>query len=119
MRCTRLVFSVFGALTACALFTAGGARADNIGLADFENLSLAPESHWNGTDTTYNNGAGDHNTFRTGGATFNNYHEYYYSSYFGMDMDYWEGCGYSNQSNIGATGAAGEFHSDGLGGCRS
>jgi hypothetical protein len=115
MKCTKLIRLLpLVALMIGISLSPGIVRAGSI--ADFENLSLSSESHWNGMDATYNNGAGDINTFRTGGMTFNNYHEYYNSSYFGCDMDYWEGWGYSNQSNTNTTvEAAGEFTAMGSG----
>jgi hypothetical protein len=101
--------------TISTLFLPGIVKAE-AGLAvDYENLTLSSGSHWNGADDTYDNGEGQYNTFQSGGAVFNNYHEYYYEPTFYCDIDYWEGCAYSNQSDIGSLGFIGQFTAMGSG----
>ncbi|MCG2683239.1 MAG: DUF4465 domain-containing protein [Planctomycetales bacterium] len=67
------------------------------------------ESQWDGVDTSYDNGSGDYNTFHSRGATFNNYHEHYYSSYSSMEMHYWDGWAYSNRTDTASTGTGGQY----------
>ncbi len=57
-------------------------------ITDFEDLSLDPESFWNGSDET--------GYFETGHASLNNY---YYS-----DFGYWEGFAYSNTTDTTTPG---------------
>lgn len=113
MRCAGFIgFTLLVAATICVLLSPSTVKA---GTADFENLSLAPESYWYGTDATYNNGSGDYNFFQSGGTTFNNYHEYYFEPAFGYDIHYWESWGYSNKSDIGSLGFPGQFTAMGSG----
>jgi len=61
---------------------------------DFEDLSLAPESYWNGFD-----GAGG---FTSGAAQFNNYAV--------PDWNYWEGFAYSNRTDTNLSGLSGQYN---------
>ncbi len=70
---------------------------------DFEDLALAPESHWNGTD-----GSGG---FQSDDFWFTNY-EY-------SDWNYWDSFAYSNRTDTGSVGMDGQFTAysgDGAGG---
>ena len=82
---------------------------------DFEDLTLAADSQWDGEDTTYDNGSGDSNPFESRGATFNNFHEFSYNSYFNYDVHYWDGWAYSNRSDKALTGMAGQYTAMGSG----
>ncbi|MHC4298234.1 MAG: DUF4465 domain-containing protein [Planctomycetota bacterium] len=73
-----------------ALAPAGVVRAD---IADFEDLVLAPESYWNGSD-----GSGG---FVSGGAHFSNS----YNSEWGS----WDGFSYSNSTDTTTAGVAAQF----------
>jgi hypothetical protein len=103
------------ALTIGALFLFAVAQGATVDGTTFEELSLLAESAWDGVDTTYNNGSGDYNTFRSGAATFNNYHEWYYSTYFGSAVHYWDSWAYSNRSDISSTGVNGQYTAMGSG----
>jgi hypothetical protein len=72
---------------ATLMILTGGAWAT---VADFDGLTLAADSYWNGGP-----GTGDH-TFASGGATFNNFYDDTYGPY-------WCGWAYSNQSDIETT----------------
>ncbi len=79
------------------------------GVVDFGDLLLAPESQWNGVDTTTNNGSGDYNTFYSQGATFNNYHEYGDPWGTGYNSTVWDGWAYSNRTDTASTGMNGQY----------
>lgn len=70
---------LYGILAVCAVLAA--APAAQAAIADFEDLTLAPDSAWTGKD-----GWPTTNTFTSGGITF-------YNNDFGK---YWEGFAYSN-----------------------
>jgi len=63
-------------------------------LATFEDLTLPPESHWNGVD-----GAGG---FTSGAARFDNHYH--------SDWQYWEGFAYSNRSDPNLAGVDGQYN---------
>ncbi len=73
------------------LAVAGAARAD---IADFEDLALAPESHWNGAD-----GSGG---FASGSA--------YFSNNYNADWGSWDGFSYSNATDTAAEGMAAQYN---------
>ena len=60
----------------------------------FEDLTLAPDSSWNGSDVS--------GGFTSGGAAFNNAYDPTWSS--------WSGYGYSNRTDTTLTGPAGAFN---------
>jgi hypothetical protein len=93
------------AMSAAMLLASETAQAVAV---DFADLSLSPESQWNGTDTTYNDGSGDSNPFVSGGVTFSNYHEY--SDPWGSGpTHYWDGWAYSNRTDVASTKVAGQY----------
>lgn len=67
----------------------------NAGIATFDDLSLAPESYWNGSD-----GSGG---FTSGGVYFGNY----YDDTWG---EYWEGFAYSNITDTITAGMDGQYN---------
>lgn len=73
-----------------SLVAAGGATA---GVADFEDLSLAPDSYWNGSD-----GRG---VFTSGPCAFNNNYD---STYFS-----WDGWAYSNTTDTTTSGWGNQY----------
>lgn len=78
----------------CALVVFGMTSAANGYLAPFDDLPLAAESYWNGSD-----GSGG---FSSGGAHFNNNYDTIYGS--------WDGFSYSNITDTTAEGMAGQFN---------
>jgi hypothetical protein len=64
------------------------------GIADFEDLTLGPESHWNGSD-----GSGG---FDSGSARFSNYN--------GYGGFYWDGFAYSNMTDTASWGMDGQYN---------
>jgi hypothetical protein len=70
----------------------GAVRAEEI--TDFEDLTLGPQSYWNGSD-----GSGG---FASGSACFNNNYDSTYGS--------WDGFAYSNISNTTATGWTSQYN---------
>ena len=78
-------------LTLCLIFTFSMARAENIG---FEDLSLLPESFWNGSD-----GSGG---FNSGGVHFSNNYN--------ADPVFWDGFSYSNLTDTTAEGIAAQYN---------
>lgn len=75
---------------AAVLFAARGAAA---AVANFDDLSLAPESYWNGSDGT--------GGFTSGDNWFTNA----YNSSWGS----WDGFAYSNRTDTGSTGMTGQY----------
>ena len=71
---------------------AGAAEAAVV--SDFEDLSLGPESYWNGSDES--------GGFRSGGAYYNNNYNTMYSS--------WDGFSYSNITDTTTSGMAGQYN---------
>ena len=75
------------------------------GSADFEDLTLAPESYWNGSGLEGSYTATDE--FTSGIATYNNYYAY--------DADYmfssWGGFAYSNITDTVTTGFTSQYNS--------
>ncbi len=63
-------------------------------VATFEDLTLTPESHWNGVD-----GSGE---FTSGSASFNNLYN--------ADWDYWEGFACSNCTDANATSYTAQYN---------
>jgi hypothetical protein len=80
----------FAFIVIAALIAAPAAYAD---VADFEDLTLSPESYWNGSD---NSGG-----FRSGDAWFNNNYNATYGS--------WDGFAYSNRTDTSSTGMSGQY----------
>ena len=78
----------------CALAVFGMTSAANGYTATFEDLPLAAESYWNGSD-----GSGG---FSSGGAHFNNNYDTRWGS--------WDGFSYSNITDTTAEGMAGQFN---------
>lgn len=78
----------------CALAVLGMTGAANGYIATFEDLPLAAESYWNGSD-----GSGG---FSSGGAHFNNNYDTMYGS--------WDGFCYSNITDTTADAMAGQFN---------
>jgi hypothetical protein len=78
----------------CALAAFGMTSAANGYIATFDDLPLAAESYWNGSD-----GSG---AFASGGAHFNNNYDTMYGS--------WDGFSYSNITDTAADGMAGQFN---------
>ena len=66
----------------------------NAGITTFEDLSLPPESYWNGSD-----GSGG---FTSGGAKFNNNYD--------AAWDSWDGFSYSNITDTTTAGMAGQYN---------
>ncbi|UCG58075.1 MAG: DUF4465 domain-containing protein [Phycisphaerales bacterium] len=87
----RGVISETAVLSIIALAISGGANAF---IADFEDLSLPPESYWNGSD-----GSGG---FTSGKANFtNNYN---------VDYGSWDGFAYSNITDTATVGMEGQYN---------
>ena len=80
MRCTVVQTLRWLLVVGIVVFIPHGAAA---AIADFEDLALAPESYWNGSDGS----AG----FDSGGATFVNRYNFLWAS--------WDGFAYSNSTN--------------------
>jgi hypothetical protein len=78
----------------CVLAVLGMASIANGYIATFEDLPLAAESYWNGSD-----GSGG---FASGSAHFNNNYDTMYGS--------WDGFSYSNITGTTAEGMAGQFN---------
>jgi len=74
---------------ATLMILTGSAWATVADVADFDGLTLAADSYWNGGPVS-----GDH-TFTSGPATFSN--AFFYDAYY--DMTYWGGWAYSNKSD--------------------
>ena len=66
----------------------------NADIADIDDLTLAPESYWNGSDGT--------GGFVSGDASFNNYWDDTYG-------EYWESFAYSNRTDTASIGMAGQY----------
>ena len=83
-----------------ALFWSGAVRAEESG---FEELSLAGETEWNGSERW--NGNNDHQdgTFTSEAATFNNHYDQDY------DFPYWDCWAYSRRTDPATTGPAGQY----------
>ena len=77
----------------CLIFVLAISGIANAVIADFDDLSLAADSYWNGSD-----GTGD---FVSGSATFNNNYNFTWSS--------WDGWAYSNKPQSTETGMAGQY----------
>ena len=77
---------------ATLMILTGSAWATVADVADFDGLTLAANSYWNGGPVP-----GDH-TFVSGPATFNN--AFFYDAYYGMTS--WAGWAYSNKSGESA-----------------
>ncbi|MGE5296733.1 MAG: DUF4465 domain-containing protein [Solirubrobacterales bacterium] len=71
----------------------------NAAVATSDDLTLAPESCWNGSD-----GSG---RFTSGSASFNNLYN--------AEWDYWEGFAYSNCTDVNATGYTAQYNA--IAGC--
>ncbi|NMC21738.1 MAG: DUF4465 domain-containing protein [Thermogutta sp.] len=80
-------------------FTAilGGVRTSPAGTVDLEDLSLSPNSYWNGSP---NNG---NNTFTSGGFTFYNT----FDNSWGVDV--WSGFAYSNMTDTATPGYTNQY----------
>ncbi len=83
----RLFFSL---ILVAALIAAPAAYAD---VSTFEDLTLASESYWNGSDLS--------GGFTSGDAWFNNNYSTTYNS--------WDGFAYSNKTDTTSTGTAGQY----------
>jgi len=79
-------------LACIAVFTIVAATQAAVGT--FEDLTLAPESYWDGRD-----GSGG---FASGPASFNNFYD--------LEWDYWEGFAYSNCTDANAAGYAAQYN---------
>lgn len=82
----------FSSIFVAALMAAPAAYAD---VCTFEDLTLGPESSWNGSDNS--------DGFTNGDAWFNNNYNTTYSS--------WDGFAYSNRTDTGTTGWSGQYTS--------
>ncbi|GAB4138132.1 MAG: DUF4465 domain-containing protein [Thermogutta sp.] len=85
------------ALAVALAATLGGTRASPAGTVDFEDLSLNPDSYWNGSP---NNGT---NTFSSGGFTFYNT----FDNSWGVDV--WSGFAYSNKTDTTTPGFVNQY----------
>jgi uncharacterized protein DUF4465 len=81
-----------------------GVWASASAASDFENVLLAPNSYWNGSDLAGSYDASD--TFASGSGAFTNYYSY------NADWDYasWGGFAYSNITDSLAQGLAGQYN---------
>ncbi|MGQ9913268.1 MAG: DUF4465 domain-containing protein [Thermogutta sp.] len=77
--------------------TSAGGQWSPAGTVDFENLTLAPGSYWNGSP---NNGA---NTFTSNGFTFHNT----FDNSWGVDV--WSGFAYSNKTDTTTPGYTNQY----------
>ena len=112
MRCITAKFMRLITLVAVGLWLVPGTvQAVTV---DFEDLTLDPDSQWDGEDTTYDNGSGDSNPFQSGAATFNNFHEFSDPWGFGP-THYWDGWAYSNRNDTASTGLPGQYTAMGSG----
>ena len=112
MRCITAKFMRSITLVAVGLWLVPGTvQAVTV---DFEDLTLDPDSQWDGEDTTYDNGSGDSNPFQSGAATFNNFHEFSDPWGFGP-THYWDGWAYCNRSDTASTSLAGQYTAMGSG----
>jgi len=73
-------------------------------ISDLENLSLQPESYWNGSKLEGSYSATD--VFTTDGASFNNYYDY--NADWGLSS--WSGFAYSNKTDTVAEQFSGEYN---------
>ena len=78
----------------CIIVFATGGTAGAAVVSDFEDLSLGPESYWNGSDES--------GGFQSGGAYYNNNYNTMYSS--------WDGFSYSNITDTTTSGMAGQYN---------
>ena len=79
----------------CLIVFGIAGAASGAEIADFEDLSLDPNSYWNGSD-----GSGG---FVSGGAFFHNNYNF--------DWFYWDGFAYSNMTDTTTSGMAGQYNS--------
>jgi len=101
---TLYCWTPIAALAFGLLLLLGTARAVEV---DFGELTLDPESQWDGVDTTFDNGSGDYHTSVLSGATFYNYHEW--ARWGAWEYHSWEGWAYSNRTDTDSTGLAGQY----------
>lgn len=95
MRIDRgLSYCAASALIATVLMVTGMAQAD---MANFDDLSLSPESYWNGSDES--------GGFSSGGAFFNNS----FTDWGGGAVS-WEGFAYSNITDTAADGLGAQYN---------
>jgi hypothetical protein len=79
---------------------------------DFEDLSLAPDSHWNGYDSQPypSNNLGEEHPFASRGVSFYNYYIHGWTpDWGGYVYDYWEGWAYSNETDTTTPGYGNQF----------
>lgn len=82
-------------------------------VVNFQDLPLASGSQWCGVDSSWEvgyNSAGSSTSFRSGVASFNNFHRTYYADSDSTQVThYWDGWAYSNRTDTATTGTAGQF----------
>ncbi len=116
MCCKRFTFSRFLPLTALMLFGAGPAVAQ---VADYENLTLEPESYWNGSDRLVEGhyepghwmGAATfyHGGFNSGGADFSNTFIEWWQPDGTLWYTSWGGWAYSNVTDTTTPGFGNQY----------
>ena len=96
------------ALAAAACYGPGVARADNV---DFDDLSLAADSYWNGyDDQPYpQNNTGEEHPFTSRGVEFFNYHIDGCYTEWDWWYTYWEGWAYSNMKDTTTPGVGNQY----------
>ncbi len=103
----RLVAALAAAVGIALGTSPGLARADV--LVDFEDLALAPNSHFEGIDATPFDWTYTDNPWSSRGMMFNN--QWAHEIYFGFEFDTWQGQTYSNHTWSGSppSGLAGQY----------
>ena len=96
------------ALASAVCYGPGVARADNV---DFDDLSLAADSYWNGEDLHPwpENNEGEEHPFTSHGVEFYNYHIDGYYTALNWPYTYWEGWAYSNMKDTTTTGYGNQY----------